>query len=63
MAEKPLIPCSGGTCSAMASIGIETPSRELVSRPMEHLSSADIVKLHARGKPVPMLEFTLVRVE
>lgn len=35
----------------------------VISRPMEHLSSADIVKLHAQGKPVPMLEFTLVRVE
>ncbi len=32
----------------------------LVSRPDYRLSSADLVRMHAKGLPVPMVEYTVV---
>ncbi len=37
--------------------------RIAIRRPAEHLSAADIVRLHAKGEPVPMVEFTVVVLE
>lgn len=37
-----------------------TETRIPISRPDWRLTSAELVKLHAAGKPVPLVEYTVV---
>lgn len=42
---------------------VKVLERIAIRRPILGLSDAEIIKLHKEGKDVPMLEYTLVRVE